>query len=99
MRFTTKLETHPHALALYFVFPNFCRNPKTLRTSTAMASGISDALWSLEDLVRITDEREAAAPKINGASKYPLDPFRVRVRWLELAAQESKWQAGQLRSS
>lgn len=57
--FSKKLENHVHALALYFAFYNFCRIHKTLRMSPAMAAGVTDRLWSLEDIVaRI----EAMAP-------------------------------------
>jgi hypothetical protein len=37
--FSKKLDNHLHALALYFVFYNFCRIHKTLRFSRAMLSG------------------------------------------------------------
>jgi small-conductance mechanosensitive channel len=47
--FSKKLDNHIHALALYFAFYNFCRIHKTLRMSPAMAAGITDRLWSLED--------------------------------------------------
>src|SRR6266566_3832709 len=43
--FSKKVENHCHALALYFVFYNFVRIHKTLRTNPAMAAGISDKLW------------------------------------------------------
>lgn len=49
--FSTKLANHIHALALYFVFYNFTRIHKTLRMSPAMAAGITDRLWSLDDVV------------------------------------------------
>jgi len=57
--FSKKLDNHIHALALYFAFYNFCRIHKTLKVSPAMAAGITDKLWSLED---IADRIEATQP-------------------------------------
>lgn len=53
--FSKKLENHCHALALYFVFYNFVRIHKTLRVTPAMAAGVSDRLWSMEDIVSLID--------------------------------------------
>ena len=58
--FSKKLENHSHALALYFVYYNFVRVHKTLRVTPAMAAGISDRLWSMEDIAAMI---EAAAQK------------------------------------
>lgn len=58
--FSKKLENHVHALALYFAFYNFVRIHKTLRMSPAMAAGITDRLWSLDDIVTKID---AMAPE------------------------------------
>jgi IS1 family transposase len=58
--FSKKLDNHMHALALYFAFYNFCRIHKTLKVSPAMAAGITDKLWSLED---IAERIEAAQAK------------------------------------
>jgi IS1 family transposase len=58
--FSKKLDNHCHALALYFVWYNFVKMHKTLRMSPAMAAGVSDRLWDMTDLVRITDEYEKA---------------------------------------
>jgi IS1 family transposase len=66
--FSKKLENHIHALALYFVFYNFTRIHKTLKMSPAMAAGITDTLWSLEDVVAKIDEM-APAPKKRGPYK------------------------------
>ena len=52
----SELENHIHALALYFVHYNFCRIHKSLKTSPAMAAGISDTLWSLDDVIAKVDE-------------------------------------------
>lgn len=57
--FTKKVENHCHALALYFVFYNFIRIHKTLKVTPAMAAGVTDKLWSVEDIVAMTDAREA----------------------------------------
>jgi IS1 family transposase len=58
--FSKKLENHVHALALYFVHYNFCRIHKTLRMSPAMAAGVTERLWSLDDVIARID---ADAPK------------------------------------
>jgi IS1 family transposase len=57
--FSKKLENHMHALSIYFMHYNFVRIHQTLRVTPAMAAGVTDTLWSLEDMVRIVDEWEA----------------------------------------
>ena len=66
--FSKKLDNHIHALALYFAFYNFCRIHKTLRMSPAMAAGITDRLWCLEDIVAKMDDM-APAPAKRGPYK------------------------------
>lgn len=66
--FSKKLDNHIHALALYFAFYNFCRIHKSLRMSPAMAAGITDRLWSLDDIVAKIDAM-APAPKPRGPYK------------------------------
>lgn len=61
--FSKKFENHVHALALYFMFYNFCRIHKTLRMSPAMAAGIADLLWSMEDVLALVDARSPEAAK------------------------------------
>lgn len=70
--FSKKLDNHIHALALYFAFYNFTRIHKTLRMSPAMAAGITDRLWSLEDIVAKIDAM-APAPAKRG-------PYKKRER-------------------
>lgn len=53
--FSKKLENLKAALALYFAWYNFVRLHKTLRMTPAMAAGVSDRLWSLEELVRLAN--------------------------------------------
>src|ERR1700674_969596 len=73
--FSKKIENHCHALALYFVFYNFVRRHQTLRISPAMAAGISDRLWSMEDIVALVDAAEGE-PKKRGPYK-PRRPAQI----------------------
>jgi hypothetical protein len=66
--FSKKVDNHCHALALYFVFYNFVRIHKTLRVTPAMAAGISDRLWSMQDIVALMEAAEGE-PKKRGPYK------------------------------
>ena len=66
--FSKKLEPHMDMVALYTVWYNFARMHKTLRCSPAMAAGLSQTLWSMEDVVGLIDAR-AAKPKRPGVYK------------------------------
>lgn len=68
--FSKKLDNHIHALALYFAFYNFCRIHKSLKVTPAMAAGITDRLWKLEDIVTQIDDM-APPPKARGPYKKP----------------------------
>lgn len=61
--FSKKLENHHAAQALYFTFYNFARIHKTLRMSPAMAAGISDRLWSMEDIAALVEAAELKPAK------------------------------------
>ncbi len=47
-------------LALYFAFYNFIRIHKTLRMTPAMAAGITDRLWSMEEIAVLTEPKVPA---------------------------------------
>lgn len=51
--FSKKLENHEHALALYFMYYNFARVHRTLRVTPAMEAGISEHVWSLNEIVSL----------------------------------------------
>ena len=57
--FSKKVENHAHAVALHLMYYNFVRIHRTLRVTPAMAAGVTDRLWEIEDIVRIADEYEA----------------------------------------
>src|SRR6266513_1108000 len=49
--FSKKLENHEHALALYFMYYNFCRIHQTLRVTPAMEAGLTDHVWSIGEII------------------------------------------------
>jgi IS1 family transposase len=53
--FSKKVDNLAHAVALHFMHYNFCRVHQSLRVTPAMAAGVADRLWSLEDLVGLLD--------------------------------------------
>lgn len=57
--FSKKIENHAHATALHFMFYNFGRIHKTLRVTPAMEAGVSDHVWSLEEIAALVPELEA----------------------------------------
>jgi len=60
--FSKKLENHVHMVALYTVFYNFTKVHKTLRVTPAMQAGLTDHVWSMEEIIRLLEEVEAPVP-------------------------------------
>lgn len=56
--FSKKVENHGHQLAINFAHHNFSRIHRSLRCTPAMAAGVTSSVWSIVDLVRITEEYE-----------------------------------------
>jgi hypothetical protein len=56
--FSRKLENHAAATALNYFAHNFIRIHRTLRTSPAMAAGVTDRLWEVSDLVALWESYE-----------------------------------------
>jgi IS1 family transposase len=55
--FSKKVENHVHAIALHFMYYNFARVHMTLRSTPAMKAGVTDHLWSVEEIVGLLDNR------------------------------------------
>lgn len=50
-------------VALYTVWYKFVKLHETLKRSPALAAGVSDTLWSINDLVALVDRWDAAQPR------------------------------------
>lgn len=64
--FSKKVENLECAVALHFMHYNFARVHKTLRVTPAMEAGVSDHIWSLEEIANLV---QPEAPKKRGPYK------------------------------
>ena len=53
-----------HALAIYFMHYNFVRIHQTLRCTPAMEVGVTDKLWSLDDMAALVEASEESASDV-----------------------------------
>jgi hypothetical protein len=51
--FSKKLENHCAAVALYAAHYNFCRVHEALRITPAMQLGVTDHVWTINELVSV----------------------------------------------
>jgi len=54
--FSKKIDNHRHELTIHFMHYNFCRIHQTLRVTPAMEAGISDHVWSLEEIAGLLEQ-------------------------------------------
>ena len=52
MRMTTSKSA---AIAIHYMYYNFGRIHKTLRVTPTMEAGVSDRVWSLEEIAKLAD--------------------------------------------
>lgn len=57
--FSKKVKNHMHAISLHYMYYNFGRIHQTLKITPAMAAGISDHVWSLEEIAALIPEPAA----------------------------------------
>lgn len=53
--FSKKVENLAHAVSLHFAHYNFCRVHKSLGTTPAVAAGLTDHVWKVEELVDLLE--------------------------------------------
>lgn len=57
--FSKKIENHAYAVALYYMYYNFAKVHGTLRVTPAMEAGVSDHVWSIDEIVDLLPEPKA----------------------------------------
>ncbi len=77
--FSKKIQNHAAMAAIHAVYYNFASIHKTLRITPAMAAGLSDPVWTLEEIVMMADSYTPAlshaAPTRRG-SKHDPESYR-----------------------
>jgi hypothetical protein len=53
--FSKKIENHLASLAIHYMHYNFVRIHQSLRVTPAMAAGVTDHVWEMEDLVGLLE--------------------------------------------
>ena len=51
--FSKKAENHAHAVALHYMHYNYCRVHQTLRVTPAMEAGLTDHVWTLDEVIAL----------------------------------------------
>jgi hypothetical protein len=59
--FSKKVENHAAAVALWFMYYNFCRVHQTFRVTPAMEAKISTHVWTIEELVGLLEHKSTGA--------------------------------------
>ena len=67
--FSKKIENHMYAISLHYMYYNFGRIHQSLRITPAMEAGITDHVWSLEEIAGLVKEE---SPKKRG-------PYKKRI--------------------
>ena len=57
-----KVENHIHFLNITFMWYNFARINQALRVTPAMAAGVSDRVWSIDEIIGLLDSENRLSP-------------------------------------
>jgi IS1 family transposase len=61
--FSKKAENHAYAVALHYMHYYFGRVHKTLRVTPAMEAGVSDHVWTMEEIAALMDANYTPKPR------------------------------------
>jgi len=53
--FSKKVDNHMHAISLHYMYYNFGRIHQTLKVTPAMEAGLTEHVWSLEEIAALAD--------------------------------------------
>lgn len=61
--FSKRMENHTAAVSLHFMHYNYCRKHQTLGTSPAVAAGVADHVWKIDELIGLLEAAESTPIK------------------------------------
>jgi IS1 family transposase len=62
--FSKKVDNHRHSVALHYMYYNFCHVHQTLRCTPAMEAGLTNHVWTLEELCALLPKPIVRASKL-----------------------------------
>jgi hypothetical protein len=68
--FSKTIANHQAAVSLYVAHHNLCRVHETLRTSPAVALGITDHVWNIGELIEMADSASAPTEPENTLPRF-----------------------------
>jgi IS1 family transposase len=71
--FSKKVEFHIASIAIHYMHYNFCRIHQSLRVTPAMEAGISNHVWSIEEIAALLPESQPG----------PRGPYRTKKNLLQ----------------
>ncbi len=77
--FSKKYENHCYAIALHFVYYNFCRIHKTLRVTPAMEAHLHDDILTAEDIIKMIDAEYYEEMPVKSADKSYYFPVKKLI--------------------
>ena len=82
--FSKKVENHAYAVALHMMYYNFVQLHSNLRTSPALAAGVTDKLWEIWDIVALVEAEEAKADRTR-------DPYKIKATVYDYSPKRRTW--------
>ncbi len=76
--FSKKVENLACAVALHFMNYNFCRVHQSLKMTPAMAAGVTDRVWKIEDIVALLGDEPAKAVEKEQGFRNRLFPYLTK---------------------
>lgn len=73
--FSKKVENHEAMTSLHFTYYNLCRVHQTIRVTPAMESGLTDHVWTVEELVGLLEAKEVESI---GTEENKRGPYKKR---------------------
>jgi hypothetical protein len=88
--FSKKIENHAHSVALFALYYNFVRIHKTLRTTPAMAAGVTKRLWEISDIVNVLEAWEVKKLPTNPTYSEAVDAYDVGKEMIQCLADSMR---------
>jgi len=63
--FSKKAENHCHAVALHYMYYNYCRVHQTLRVTPAMEAGLANHVWTMDELIALLPKPTVSKSRID----------------------------------